>query len=111
MNSISKLTKKYKEDGSTNCEEVLKSSLLKKAKGFILEEIIEEYSKDSEDKKLVLSKKKITTKEVPPDTAAIKFLIEMESLDKNKFSNMTDEELQKEKERLLKLLKEEEDEI
>ena len=111
MNSIKKLTKKYEKESFEDSEDILKRSLLKKAKGFILEEIIEEYSKGDDDKKLVLNKKKITTKEVPPDTAAIKFLIEMDSFDKNKFANMTDEELEVEKKRLLKLLKEEDDEI
>lgn len=111
VNSIKKLTKKYEKESFEDSEEILKKSLLKKAKGFILEEIIEEYSKDEEDSKLILNKKKITTKEVPPDTAAIKFLIEMGTFDKNKFANMTDEELEVEKKRLLKLLKEEEYEV
>ena len=110
MSGNSELKRKYKDLDMLSSDEILKKSLLKKAKGFVLEEIVEEYSKDDENKKMVLSKKKVTTKEVPPDTASIKFLIEYEALDKDRFSNMTDEELKLEKERLLKLLKEEKDE-
>lgn len=110
MSGNSELKKRYRDMDELSSDEILKKSLLKKAKGFVLEEIVEEYCKDDENKKMVLSKKKITTKEVPPDTASIKFLIEFESFDKSKFSNMSDEELNSEKERLLKLLKEESNE-
>ncbi len=107
MSGNSQLKKRYKEIESLSNEDILKKSLIKKARGFILEEVVEEYCKDEESNKMVLSKKKVTTKEVPPDTASIKFLIEYETLSKDRFSNMTDEELLIEKERLLKLLKEE----
>lgn len=107
MSSIKSLTKKYKKLEKENKEDSIKNSLLKKAKGFMVEEIIEEYSL-SEDGQMILNKKKITTKEVPPDTNAIKYLIESENLlSKNAFENMSDEELNKEKIKLLNLLKEE----
>lgn len=109
MSGNSDLKKRYKELENLSNDEILRKSLLKKAKGFVLEEIIEEYCKDEENKKMVLSKKKVTTKEVPPDTASIKFLMEIDNLDKNRFSTMTDEELRKEKERLFNLLREESD--
>lgn len=77
----------------------------------MVEEIIEEYFL-SENGEMVLNKKKITTKEVPPDTNAIKYLIESENVLKksNQYENMTDEELNKEKIKLLNLLKEVDDE-
>lgn len=110
MSGNSELKKRYKELDDLSNDEILKKSLIKKARGFILEEVVEEYCKD-DNNKMVLSKKKVTTKEIPPDTASIKFLIEYEALGKDRFSNMTDDELLLEKERLLKLLKEEKDEF
>ena len=76
-----------------------KKALLKKALGFKTEEVVEEYS--ASDGEIVLTKKKVTQKVVPPDCMAIKMLIEG-----CEERYMTDEELEKEKERLLKLLKE-----
>ena len=89
MNTIKKLNKKYENLDYKTQDEILKSSLLKKAKGFIVEEII-------------------TTKEIPPDMNAIKYLIELENLNQDRYANLTDEELRQEKLNLLKLLKEEE---
>lgn len=70
-------------------------ALVKKAKGFSSDEIVEEYSTDGEGA-LVLAKRKITTKYYPPDTAAIKSVMEMDSL-----KDLSDEELLSEKIRLL----------
>ena len=67
------LTKKYECDEFD--ENVIKKTLYKKAKGFVLEEISEEYVQ--EDDNLKLAKRKITTKEVAPDINAIKVLIEL----------------------------------
>ncbi len=77
-----------------------KKALLKKALGFKTKEIVEEYS--ASDGEIVLTKKKVTQKTVPPDCMAIKMLIE--GTDEDRY--LTDEQLQEEKERLLKLLKE-----
>lgn len=88
--------------------DVLKSSLIKKAQGFVVEEVTKEFVK--EEDKLVLNKKKITTKEFPPDATAIKFLLELEKFNTNEFSQLSDEQLKQEKDRLLNLLKEEENE-
>lgn len=79
-------------------EDSVKSALKKKAFGYDTEETVEEFAyKEGEE---ILSKKKVTKKNVPPDIAAIKMLLE-EDVD---LKEMTDEELEKEKIRLLKLL-------
>ena len=55
-----------------------KKALLKKALGFKTKEIVEEYS--TTDGEIVLTKKKVTQKTVPPDCMAIKMLMEEEEL-------------------------------
>ena len=52
----------------------IEKSLLKKALGYQYKEVIEEYSIGEDGEKL--SKKKITTKDVPPDISAVKLLLE-----------------------------------
>jgi hypothetical protein len=79
-----------------------KKALLKKALGFKTKEIVEEYS--TSDGEIVLTKKKVTQKTVPPDCMAIKMLMEEQV-----GGYLTDEELLEEKDRLLKLLKEVDD--
>ena len=81
-------------------------ALYKKALGYFLEEVVEEYVIDKEDnEKLVLNKKKITKKNVPPDMTAVKALLQFYKVDKvNNYNKMTDEELKNEKIRLLKEL-------
>lgn len=73
----------------------LLKTLEKKAKGFSADEITEEYVVD-EDGKLVLSKRKVISKYYPPDTGAIKSVMDMDEL-----SVLSDEELENEKKRLL----------
>ena len=90
-------------------DENIKDALLKKAIGFERDEIVEEYTTD-ENGNAVLSKRKITKKVNPPDVNALKFLLEQNSLFDDEISKMTDEQLLAEKERLLQLLKEKEDE-
>ena len=85
-------------------EKKLKKALIKKALGFDATEVVEEYS-SSEEGEIKLSKKKITKKVVPPDMTALRLLMEEDFKD---LDEMSDEELEKEKEKLLKLLKEEE---
>ena len=72
----------------------------------MVEETTKEFVKDED--KMVLSKKKVTTKEFPPDSSAIKFLLELEKFNNNEFENLTDEQLHQEKLRLLNILKDEE---
>ncbi len=79
----------------------LKEVLIKKALGYDVQEVVEEYSSDG-DGEVKLSKKKITTKYVPPDMTALKILLDENQKDT---TQMTDEELYEEKIRLLYLLK------
>lgn len=90
-------------------DDEIKEALLKRALGFDSDEIIEEYSSD-ENGNSVLIKRKITKKFNPPDISALKFLLEQQQLYDDEISKMTDEQLLKEKERLLQLLKEKENE-
>ena len=82
--------------------EKLRKALIKKAIGYDVKEVVEEYGEDNGEIKLV--KKKITVKNVPPDVTALKMLME----EGEDFSDLSDEELKKEKERLLRELSEEE---
>ncbi|MBQ3492604.1 MAG: hypothetical protein IJA88_00685 [Clostridia bacterium] len=76
-----------------------RGALVKKALGYDYKEVVEEYV-SGEDGEVKLTKKKVTKKNVPPDITAIKILLE----ETPPLSDMTDEELQEEKQRLLKLL-------
>jgi len=90
-------------------EQELRQALCKRAVGFESDEIIEEYVTD-ENGQPVLSKRKITKKFNPPDVTALRFLLDQSNLLDDDISKMTDEQLLKEKERLLSLLKEKEKE-
>ncbi len=81
----------------------VQSALIKKALGYDAKEVVEEYVSD-EQGEVKLTKKKITKKNVPPDMTALKMLLDSQV----KLSDMTDEELEAEKQRLLQLLKESE---
>ena len=82
----------------------IKKALLDKALGYTTEEVVEEYGFSGEE--FVLQKRKTSTKTYPPDLSALQMLLEeTEDID-NKYQKFTKEELEKEKERLLKLLKE-----
>jgi hypothetical protein len=77
-----------------------KEALIKKAIGYDTTEIVEEYvSGDEGDIKL--TKKKVTKKNVPPDLSALKLLLDSENVS---LDSMSDEELEREKQRLLELL-------
>ncbi len=85
----------------------LKKALLKKALGYNADEVVCEYVLD-EDGQAKLSKKKVTRKHYAPDISAVKVLLEQYHGDyASEVLNMTDEELEIEKKRLLNLLKEE----
>lgn len=94
-------TKKTKKEKINNQSD-FKKALIKKALGYDYKEVVEEYV-SSDEGEIKLTKKKVTKKNVPPDITAIKLLLE----DMPSISSMSDEELLKEKERLLKLIKEE----
>ncbi len=82
-------------------EQDFKDALIKKALGYDATEIVEEYV-SSEEGEVKLTKKKVTKKNVPPDITAIKLLLENEEKD---VASLTDEELEREKNRLLQILK------
>ena len=84
-------------------EQEIKEAIMKVALGYSLEEVTEEYG--VEDGELKLVKRKETKKDVPPDLKAVKLLME----DKD-YSVLSDEELEAEKQKLLKRLKEAESE-
>lgn len=79
-----------------------KAALIKKALGYNATEVVEEYV-SNEDGDVKLTKKKITKKNVPPDLTALKMLIEQAEVS---VSEMSDEQLEQEKTRLLQLLNE-----
>lgn len=75
-------------------DEQIKRAIMKVALGYSLEEVTEEYGvKDGE---LRLVKRRETKKDVPPDLKAVKLLI-----DEKDYSLLSDEELEREKRRLL----------
>ncbi|MBO4572905.1 MAG: hypothetical protein J5762_03985 [Clostridia bacterium] len=87
-------------------EEKIKRAIAKKAVGYSAKEVVEEYQDD--DGVLKLTRRKVTKKHVPPDTQAAKMV--MEGFAPNPVENMTDEELEAEKQRLLNSLKENQNE-
>ena len=75
------------------------SALIKKAVGYDDIEIQEEFTYDENGEKL--SKKKVIKKYISPDLSASKLLLEhFNSSIQDNYSNMTDEELDQEAERL-----------
>ena len=82
-----------------NSLDIIKKALLKKAQGFYADEIIEEYVVDESGNEKLL-KKKVTKKYIPADLAAIKLLLDYFNEKSDLYDNMTDEELDKEAERL-----------
>lgn len=84
-------------------EDQIRKAILKVALGCSVEEVTEEYG--VEDGELKLVKRRETRKDIPPDLKAVKLLI-----DGKDYASLSDEELEAEKERLLRQLKEEENE-
>ena len=78
--------------------------LYKKARGYDVEETTREYVVDEEGVKRLV-KEKTSVKHVPPDLSALKTYMELRDTE---LTRMSDEELEKEKERLLQELKEKE---
>ena len=82
-------------------DEGINKALLKCAVGFDTSEIVEEYTVDEGELKLV--KRKVTKRDVPPDIKAVKMLLDGEA----DASQMSDEELEERREKLIAMLKEE----
>lgn len=81
----------------TNVDE----ALLKVALGYQIAEVTEEYTETNGELKLV--KRKKTKKDVPPDLKAVQMLLG--GIGEGGLSALSDEELEKEKQRLLEQLK------
>lgn len=79
----------------------IERALLSKALGCTTQEIVEEYGFQGDD--FVLQKRKTSTKSYPPDLSALQMLLG-DTGDTNKYSKLSSEQLEKEKERLLNLL-------
>lgn len=90
-----------KEEKNNLTPERIKKALVKKALGYDAKEVVEEYVSEEEGG-VKLNKKKITIKNIPPDLTALKLLMDGEV---RELSDYSDEELEKEKQRLLTLLK------
>lgn len=82
-------------------EEKIREALLKVALGYSLGEVTEEY--DARDGELKLIKRKETHKDIPPDLKAVKLLLD----DGGDYSALSDEELEEEKNKLIRQLSEE----
>ena len=76
-------------------------ALVKKAVGFDTFETVEEFVEADGEVKLV--KRKVTKKTVPPDVSAVKLLLDIEG-ESSSISSLSDEELEKERAKLIKFL-------
>ena len=87
-------------------EDKIRKALLKKALGYNENEVVEEWTYDTEGD-LKLSKKKVTKKHYSPDISAVKVLLDRYYKSyEDKVSGMSDDELIKERARLEKLIEE-----
>ncbi len=77
-------------------KEALDEALLKVAVGYSVEEVTEEYAEVDGEMKLM--KRKETKKDIPPDLKAVQILLADSDGD---FSKMSDEDLERERDRLL----------
>lgn len=76
------------------------SILLKKATGYYVEEKVEEFDQNNE-----VTKRKVSQKYIPPDTAAIKAVLDREQ-PYTDIRNMSDDQLEELKQKLLTQLSE-----
>lgn len=90
--------KKQKKKETGEKEEIV-NALKKKAMGFNLDEVVEEYVCTPEGE-IKLSKRKITKKFVPPDIPAVRILLGQYERQTD-ISQLSEEELKEEKKRLL----------
>ena len=81
-------------------DEGIKKALLKCAVGFDTSEVVEEYAVDGEELRLV--KRKVTRRDVPPDIKAVIMLLDGDT----GVENLSDEELEERRKKLIELLKE-----
>ncbi len=88
--------------GKANNKKIEKA-LLDKALGYETKEVVEEYGLSGDE--LVLQKRKTSVKTYPPDLSALQMLLERKGEDD--ITLLSDKELEEEKQKLIKLLKEE----
>lgn len=81
-------------------DEGVKKALVKCAVGFDTSEIVEEYTVDEGELKLV--KRKVTRRDVPPDIKAVKMLLDGEG----NVGGLSDEELEERRKKLIEMLRE-----
>ena len=81
-------------------EDKVRDAVLKVALGFRVEEVTEEYG--LEDGEMRLMKRRETHKDIPPDLKAVRLLLEGPD-----YASFTDEQLEAEKEKLLRQLERE----
>ena len=79
-------------------------AIKKLVKGFCLKEVINEYVLDDNGNKQ-LTKQKVSKKLVPPNTDILKMLYTKNENSSVSFEGWSDAELEKEKQRLLRILK------
>ena len=79
-----------------------KEALMKSAAGVVSSDVVEEFSLD-ESGEMKLVKRKITKKEYPPNISALKTLAEIR-IKSDELDALSDEQLESEKVRLLKIL-------
>ncbi len=77
-------------------------------KGLTTKETVTEYAIDEETGKLKIVKQKVSEKNLPPNVDLLKLIYPHLMENKKDFNKLTDEELEAEKQRLLKELKENE---
>ena len=78
-------------------------ALIKRAVGYDAKEVVEEFSKSEEGEER-LCKRKVTTKNFPPDVTAAKLLLDM--TEETDLASLSDDELEAEKIKLYKILEE-----
>ncbi len=84
-------------------DEGIREALIRCAVGFGTNEVVEEYAMDGGELRLV--KRKVTQRDVPPDIKAVKMLMDGEA----EIGGMSDEELEQRRQKLIAMLKEEND--
>ena len=86
-------------------EQKLKKALMKKALGYQTREIVYEYSvgQNGEEQS---NKKKVTKKQVPPDLSCLKLLLDDPLVPD--FATLDDDDLERQRQKILQLIKEEE---
>lgn len=77
-------------------------------KGLTTKEVVTEYAVDDETGKLKIIKQKVSEKNLPPNVDLLKLVYPHMVEAKTNYEKLTDEELEQEKVRLLKELKEKE---